>query len=198
MLKRDIYKFTPSAWAFYYLPLFFGCTLFFSIKSTGFTPTNILCTIIVLILTIACVFSVKYILPTIIIDKRENKLKIENKKFAENKFISCIPLNNVSHFEIVEKELKGNKSLVGIWRSMYSDGTKIQQLEAVYKTGKRELVAIRPEFSMINVLKKDFEIKFETKWVKLRYYSYARVYFLIILLVLAFIIILIMHKLQIL
>ena len=198
MSKKEIYKFTPNAWAFYCLPIFFVSTAFVAISSTGLTFVNIFCLILILILSIVCILSVKNILPTIVIDKKENKIRIENKKFAQNKYNTCIPLNNVSHFEIVEKELKGNKYMLGIWRTLYSDGTKIQQLTAVYKNGKRDLVAIRPQFSMINVLKKDFEIKFETKWAKLRYYSYERVCFIVILLILIFFISFIMKKFQIL
>ncbi len=194
MSKKNIYKFTPSAWAFYGFPIYCGSVVFVVIISEGFTPINIIFSVLVLIVTIACIFSIKYIIPSIVIDKNENKIKIENKKFAENKYISCIQLNNVSHFEIVEKELKGNKYVVGIWRALYSDGTKIQQLIAVYKNGGNDLVAIRPQYSMIRVLKKDFEIKFESKWSKLRYYSYARVAYIIPILMLIVFIVMLLPK----
>ena len=200
MFKKNIYKHTPNAWVWCAPAIFNGCMIFLSILDQGFTPTHIIGVICVLIFTIIAFLAIAYCLPTIVIDKNENKIKFIHKQFTENKH-TPIPLNNISHFEITTKSIKADKNKIFAMKlattaitysSRHLDpnlSTRQPHLEAVYKTGKKALVTVNPDLPIVNALKKDYEIKFATKREKLEYYSCQRIYFVIKLLLLILVIV---------
>ena len=111
--------------------------------------------------------------PNIIIDYDNKEIKLNNRYFGKKTF----SFDNISYFEIIEKEFRHNTeignlvSAINFRTSLSGDTTpKVLCISIVNKSNKSDIMDVYPQILLIKELSKNFKVNFRNEQTKHKYY----------------------------